>query len=358
MPAEPLVSAIVPVYNTGAYLRECLDSLLSQTLREIEIVCVDDGSTDDSATILEEYRAKDPRVVVVRQANAGVSAARNNGAVHSSGKYVCFVDSDDRVSPEFCAKTSSIAERYNADVTRFYTRRELKKTRQRFAGARALSAETLKPCYDSPTVDERRLFVYMSGFHACWSCLYRREFWLNAGISFPVGIRVSEDTYVNYAACAKAQRFAFFEDSLYYWRKRAGSASHPRDNAALGSYADTFATYRMAKELFSENAETTALREPLAEIFAYMQRNIQVPLCRSERALWRKLVDQEFDETLREAFTRRGALPLSVRQFWLGLYGGGGFTRALGRIISGFFHALRRSEAFFKYYVVRPLRKR
>ncbi len=356
--AAPLVSAIVPVYNTGAYLRECLDSLLSQTLRELEVVCVDDGSTDDSAKILEEYRAKDARVVVVTQANAGVSAARNNGVAHAGGKYVCFVDSDDRVSREFCAKTSEVAEKYGADVTRFYSRRELRKTCKRFAAAKRLVGESLKPFYDSPTLDERRLFVYLSGFHACWSCLYRREFWLEHQLQFPIGIRLSEDTYVNYAAFSKAKRVAFFEDSLYYWRKREGSASHPAANAKLGSYADTFKTYRMAREMFTRDQTTAELRRPLDEIFAYMQRNIQVPLSKQERALWRENVESSLDAELIATATASGSLPTSVRQFWLGLYGKTLVARLVGRAISGVFVGMRRAEAFFKRRFVAPLRSR
>ena len=89
------VSVIVPVYNVATYLRQCMDSIVGQTLREIEILCVDDGSTDESPVILGEYALSDPRVKVLTQKNLSVSAARNNGLAAASGEYVIFWDSDD-----------------------------------------------------------------------------------------------------------------------------------------------------------------------------------------------------------------------------------------------------------------------
>lgn len=102
-----LISVIVPVYNTAPWLRRCLDSLLNQTYRELEIICVNDGSTDNSAEILEEYAAKDQRIVVIHQENAGVSAARNVALREARGAYVAFLDSDDSVFPDTYEKLAT-----------------------------------------------------------------------------------------------------------------------------------------------------------------------------------------------------------------------------------------------------------
>lgn len=96
----PLVSVIVPVYNTAPWLRKCLDSIINQTYRNLEIICVNDGSPDNAAEILDEYAAKDARIKVIHQENAGVSAARNRGLDIAAGEYVSFVDSDDWLEPE------------------------------------------------------------------------------------------------------------------------------------------------------------------------------------------------------------------------------------------------------------------
>ena len=95
MNKETKVSVIIPVYNTEKYLRQCLDSVVNQTLRDIEIICVDDGSTDGSIEILREYEQKDSRVKMLCQKNQYAGVARNNGLNYASGEYVFFMDSDD-----------------------------------------------------------------------------------------------------------------------------------------------------------------------------------------------------------------------------------------------------------------------
>ena len=97
---RPKVSVIVPVYNAQSHLRQCLDSIMGQTLREIEILCVDDGSTDGSAQILEEYKGCDPRLHVIMQENIGAGAARNRGLAEASGEYLSFLDADDFFEPD------------------------------------------------------------------------------------------------------------------------------------------------------------------------------------------------------------------------------------------------------------------
>lgn len=130
MTDSPRISVIVPVYNTAAYLRKCLDSLTGQTLEDIEIVCVDDGSTDESPIILEEYAARDGRVRVLRQENQGAGAARNNGLAHARGTYVMFCDSDDFMALDALELMGGQCEQDAADVCvcageRFYESLEL-----------------------------------------------------------------------------------------------------------------------------------------------------------------------------------------------------------------------------------------
>ena len=91
----PKVSVIIPVYNVEKYLRECLDSVVNQTIKDIEIICVNDGSTDGSLDILNEYCSNDDRFVIINQENQGLSVARNNGLNSASGDYIAFIDSDD-----------------------------------------------------------------------------------------------------------------------------------------------------------------------------------------------------------------------------------------------------------------------
>lgn len=114
------VSIIVPVYNTSKYLKNCIDSLLAQTLNEIEIIAVNDGSTDKSFEILKEYQALYPnKVYVYNTENMGVSHARNFGVTKSSGQYLWFVDSDDSVEPNACEELYNKATKDNNDLVLF-----------------------------------------------------------------------------------------------------------------------------------------------------------------------------------------------------------------------------------------------
>lgn len=114
--SKPKVSIIVPVYNVEKYLLQCLDSLLLQTLKDIEIVCVNDGSTDNSLNILRNYASKDARIVIIDQKNQGLSGARNTGVHSSHGDYLMFVDSDDWIDTQTCEAMYNNAVRHDADI--------------------------------------------------------------------------------------------------------------------------------------------------------------------------------------------------------------------------------------------------
>ena len=116
---EIKVSVIVPVFNASKHLSKTLDSIANQTLKELEIICIDDGSTDNSPEILKNYADKDKRLIVISQKNQGVSAARNAGLSIAKGKYIQFVDSDDILKGEAIQKLYEKAQETNADITLF-----------------------------------------------------------------------------------------------------------------------------------------------------------------------------------------------------------------------------------------------
>lgn len=120
---KPTISIIIPVYNVENYLERCMDSLIGQTLADIEIICVNDGSKDRSLEILQEYASHDSRIRVFDQVNSGVSVARNNALKHVKGEFYMFVDSDDWLDPETCAVAYDHAKQYDADCLMFsYTK--------------------------------------------------------------------------------------------------------------------------------------------------------------------------------------------------------------------------------------------
>lgn len=120
MQSRPLVSVVIPVYKTPeVYLRSCIESVLSQTIKDTEIIIVDDGSPDNCGSICDEYAQKDPRIVVIHQSNSGVSVARNRGILRAQGRYLTFIDSDDMLVPDAWEKVLNIFDETNCDCVVF-----------------------------------------------------------------------------------------------------------------------------------------------------------------------------------------------------------------------------------------------
>ena len=213
----PAVSVIVPVYQVENCLRRCLESLAGQTLKDIEIVCVDDGSSDRSPEILSACRAKDARFRVIRQANAGLSAARNAGLAVAKGGFVMFCDSDDWVEPTWCEELyRAISARPEADmaVSRAFIdgdctknrRRSLERNqRLRFSGVRPAGVGLF------PRID-----------HSAWTKIYRRPMLERYAIRFPVG-EFCEDWSFFYSCLAISRNVVFLDRPLYHYVQRGGS---------------------------------------------------------------------------------------------------------------------------------------
>lgn len=129
------ISVVIPVYNTSSFLKECLDSIINQTYDNLEIICVNDGSTDNSLEILEEYKSKDKRIKVINQQNKGLSGARNSGIKEATGEYIAFIDSDDWVDLNFFEKLYDSITKNDADIaaaTILRTREHSKKVRVKY----------------------------------------------------------------------------------------------------------------------------------------------------------------------------------------------------------------------------------
>ena len=200
MSAMPLVTVIVPVYNVEKYLAECLDSICAQTLKNIEIICMNDGSTDLSGDILAQYAARDSRIFVLNQENQGQSAARNNALDLARGKYISFVDSDDVIAPEMLEELYNRAETLNTDIAFcnrvIYYQDENKKDIIPFW--RKLKADnTVEEDDNLPeTFKAERIYDYML-ITPCypWGKLIRREFLTNNNIKFVKGLIYEDIIY-------------------------------------------------------------------------------------------------------------------------------------------------------------------
>ena len=180
MPDSPLISVIVPVYNTEKYLRKCLDSICSQTYRNLEILCMNDGSTDGSAAILEEYAAGDARIKVFTQPNEGLSAARNTGLNHATGEWVTGVDSDDYLEPDAYGYTLTAATE-DIDIVCFGTNIVWDDVVPDAAYERSFQQPTTGNHTPNPELIAKTHVVF-------WNKLWRRSFVEQLHCRFPLGL--------------------------------------------------------------------------------------------------------------------------------------------------------------------------
>lgn len=217
------ISVIIPVYNTANYLRKCLESITNQTLREIEIICINDGSTDNSINILKEYKQNDSRIIIIDKKNEGVSVARNNGLEIARGEYIYFIDSDDYLELNGLEALYNKITKENTDIICF-GHFEVANTNI----LPAWNTSLLEKCSQDKNVS---LNLLKDLQYFIWDKLYKREFLQKNNIKFPVGIETAEDNIFNYFCLFNNPEYSFFEPNLYYYTvDRKESVTNNRKN--------------------------------------------------------------------------------------------------------------------------------
>lgn len=216
------VSVIIPVYNVEAYLEQCLDSVTAQTLKEIEIICVDDGSSDRSLDILKEYQARDPRIQIICQKNAGAGAARNAGLKKAQGEYLSFLDSDDFFAPNMLELAYRQIEQYQADFVVFNSDQYHMDKKEFVPVPWVLRVRDIPPYMP---FSHRQLTdnIFKTFVGWAWDKLYRRSFVLEHNLWFQEQ-RTSNDMLFVFSALILAKRIAIVNQVLAHQR-RGGSAS-------------------------------------------------------------------------------------------------------------------------------------
>lgn len=221
----PKVSVVIPVYNAEKYLGECLDSVLGQTLREIEVICIDDGSTDSSLELLKEYADKDDRISVFAQGNCGLAETRNRGIEKARGEYIEFLDSDDWLEPQALKRLYETSSERQLDILFFngdtvYDDDNALKEHPEFQNYYRRAGKYPEKCVGFRMLarmrkeKEYRTSVVMQ--------MYSREFLENAGISFCSGI-LHEDNDFTFRACLLADNVGYLPESFYKRRVRDDS---------------------------------------------------------------------------------------------------------------------------------------
>lgn len=227
-----MISIVIPVYNVERYLRHCLDSVVLQSYADIQIICVDDGSTDDCPVILKEYAARDSRISVVVQANKGLSGARNTGLEHATGEYIMFLDADDWLDVDTCERALELILTHDADVVlwaynkeyglhhtgvrvwnevRVFDKKEMPDLRRRLVGL----------------VDHELAHVELQdSLGTAWGKLIKRSLYTNHGIRY-VDLREigsGEDVLANIELFSHAGKVVYTPDIIHHYRKDNTSA--------------------------------------------------------------------------------------------------------------------------------------
>ena len=219
----PVVSIIVPVYNVKSYVGECVESLCRQTYTNLEILLVDDGSTDGSGEVCDEYADRDERIRVIHQANRGLSGARNTGLDNVQGEYIAFVDSDDLVSPNYVETLYELLMRYDADIAACAY---IKVTTEQLTNIRekVLSLDNVREiCMPSVKLLKQWHGKYKQQETVAWNKLYCRDVWNGRKkIRFPEG-RNHEDVLISHLVVQSVKTIVLTTEILYFYRIRKGS---------------------------------------------------------------------------------------------------------------------------------------
>ncbi len=209
----PKVSVIIPVYNVEKYLRQCLDSVVSQTMHDIEIICVNDGSTDSSGRILEEYSLKDNRIVVINQENAGQSTARNKGLKIAAGEYIAFLDSDDYMEPDLCELAYNKAKQTGADIAMYFF--------DTF-GEDYMNVSAIDNIPDDEIViRDRKIDAVNDNNNVIWNMLYNRLFLEKHDILFLENV-IFEDVHFSIKCACLCNKISVLRKRLVHYRIGCG----------------------------------------------------------------------------------------------------------------------------------------
>lgn len=223
--SRQLVSVIVPAYNVSNYIKKCIDSILNQTYKDIEIIVVDDGSTDDTGNIIKNNYLSDRRIRYFKKKNGGLSSARNYGILNSKGKYLCFVDSDDWISKTFVSEMLSAIKHDNTDIAicnmcYTFSDGKIKKRTPKIRRSETLSA-------NSAFKELMNGSLYKA--HA-QNKMFKRSLFIDNNILFPIG-KIYEDVFTTYRLIINAKKVSLINDFLYFYlQERQGSILNNRFN--------------------------------------------------------------------------------------------------------------------------------
>ena len=210
------ISVIVPVYNVEKYIAKCLDSILAQTYENIEILCVNDGATDNSGKILDEYAARDSRVKVFHKENGGVSSARNLALENATGDYIAFVDSDDYIAPDMYESLLSALKENDADIAECSIAYAEEDGNIKYGDSKKYALDDQKAMLEAFFLKKIAVVI--------WNKLFKSK--VLEGLTFDANYKIGEDSLFLYNALKNARSIVGIEKVGYYYLQRTTSVMH------------------------------------------------------------------------------------------------------------------------------------
>ena len=264
------VSLIIPVYNTEKYLRRCLDSAVSQTYKNMEIICIDDGSSDGSEKIVDEFAEKDKRVVAIHQQNMGESGARNVGLRASTGEYIAFMDCDDWIGQNMYEILVETLEKENVDMVAASWYREIDGVSHEIKNELSVNRES----FDR---DELLKYLYMRdsyrGFAYIWDKLYRKEILRDQRgklICFNETLKLGGDVLYLAEIALNVKRSKYIEKAFYHYNQREESGCHTKD---LKKIRDWIRAYEIILQKFKKEHVDDVIMNYVKRFLAYHSSN-------------------------------------------------------------------------------------
>lgn len=238
---KPLITVVIPIYNVEKYLNECVESIMKQKYDNIEILLIDDGSTDHSGKICDELCDKDSRIKVYHKSNGGLSDARNYGIEKASGKYICFVDSDDFVTCDYISSMYNNMKKFNTKIVACGISYSYDNGTKK-----EINYQNISKLYKK---NSAQIFLNIIGYYNVSACNKLFDIKLFSEIRFPVG-KKSEDWYIMYKLIEKSGSIYYNSDSKYIYRQRIGSITK-----ASSANIDAIHAAHEVSEYFKTNKE-------------------------------------------------------------------------------------------------------
>lgn len=302
-----LISVIVPVYKAEEKLDRCVESIVGQTYRNLEIILVDDGSPDSSPELCDEWATKDSRIKVVHKKNGGASSARNAGISAATGEYITFVDSDDWIEPDMYSSLLEDALHFNAD-----------KAICGFCTSNSRPAEQSEDVKVLDRVQSRALSV-LGGNDEVWRALYSAS--LISDVHFDESFTVAEDTLFNYEISRRTDRQTVSSRKLYHYNQDSEGALHIMDaKKVLDRIIVT--EYMWKNEIASPKLHDTMLKAYVKKILSIIEDCVRTDACDCDwyRQDVRKNVRARLPELLRADVPTKSKLKLLLFNFCHPLY--------------------------------------